>query len=406
MKYSTDTQQQDFIQALESDVTPTRRPLFVLDLDGNAVLGYNLKTPPATNSNPQRDLAPDADIEALQQQGVVSASLFAKKPLDSRLPKNLVTQLNRLNAQGRPFSLAVLTSRSERDALHLLRDSGVTAPENVTLIADSGAVMRVDGERVAVREPSATEQSALDGLRDLKATLENSVDSVLQQHHVPTQGRPALVVEEKGIASNLHFRALLDHCSVGDDSPLAQDITEALQNRLAEYLQMQDSGASFKLLHGPATLEMKLADIHKGHGLHALANAALDADCTPSAIVFAGDDVCNHNKHGHASPGTDYFAFAALQEIEAETGIPCQGIHTHHAVDGSLHGTQPNPQKAIMPMAAPYDAKISPALVVPSPLQLSALTDAALSRCDARAEAIHRNAAGFRGDRSASAPCR
>lgn len=389
MEYSTPEQIEAFVARLAATATPTRKPLFVLDLDGNAVLGYNPTPAAPAYDDPRRNFAPDADMEALVRDGQAEPALFARKPLDARLAKPLVVQLNRLAAAGELFGLAVLTSRSEADALALLRDSGVQAPEATTLIADSGAVMRVGGERSLLRAPSAPEQEVLGGADRLPAQLEPKVDALLAQHGHNPHGRPPLEVEQKGIAANLHFRAMLGHYGLGDDAPEAQALAELLQEELAEYLAQSPAGSAFKLLHGPATLEMKLADIHKGNGLNALVDAALDAGTRPSAIVFAGDDLCNHAKDGTVSPGTDYFAFAALPPIAARTGIPAYGIHTQHNTHAGLEGGMPNPAKAIAPMPAPYDAPASAALTLPAPPALAALVDAALTRAAERSAGYH-----------------
>lgn len=384
MQYSTEQEKADFISKLVEASSATRQPLFVLDLDGNAVLGYN-PTTSTESDDPRRNFAADADMDALVRDGLAKPALFAAKPLDARLAQPLVSQMNRLIAKGQHFSLAVLTSRSESDALSLLRDSGVREPQKATLIADSGAVMRLGGARTLLRAPSIEERQVLNGLDAALENLEPQIDDLLNQRGYDTTSRPPLEIEPKGIATNLHFRALLDHYGLEDHSPAAQAVSELVQQALQHYVQQSPAGGAFKLLHGPATLEMKLADIDKGHGLHALVVAAQEAHHQPSAVIFAGDDVCNHSKDGAVTPGTDYFAFAALPEIASNTGIPAFGIHTQHNLSASLEGGAPNPAKAIVPMAAPYDAGIKAELTVPSPLALGALVDSAISQCASRA---------------------
>lgn len=403
MHYSESTQKEAFIAALEAGVTPSRRPLFVLDLDGNALIGYNLTgdTRLLAAPDPKRNIPAGADIAALEREGLIAPALFAQKPLDARLPQNLTQQLNRLMAANRPYELAVLTSRSETDALQVLRDSGVQQPENVTLIADSGAVMRVDGQRRSIRVLSAEERAFLGGLDALKQELEPQIDALLLQHGLSAEGRPSLVLEEKGIASNLHFRSILNYYGLADSSAPSQDMTSLLERELEGYLHDHSpiaarGGRAFKMLHGPATAELKLADVDKGHGLHALTNHVLQTGAKPSAIVFAGDDVCNHGKDGSVSPGTDYFAFAALPEVQKRTGISSVALHVQHPQDETLDGEVPSPTKAVAAMAAPYDKAPLPVLTLRSPRELSEVVDSALTRCEARAQSIHARAERFR----------
>lgn len=397
MTYSTEQQIAAFIAARTEDVTPSSSPLCVLDLDGNALLGYNTADNlplPQTPDVSRRNIPPDADVAALEAAGHISAGLFAQKPMDARLPKPLVAQLNTLAAQNKPFELAVLTSRSEADALELLRDSGVESPESITMIADSGAVMRVGGEREAVRAPSFDEQRFLDGMADVCLAMEVAVNCVIAAHDLPNENRPALILEEKGIASNVHFRTILDHYGAQDNAPLAQDIAAALDEIATGHaLQgpQSDGKPAFKLLHGPATVELKLVDIHKGHGLNALVDKALAEGVRPSAVIFAGDDVCSLDKHGNVTPGTDYFAFAALPKISTRTGIPTFAIHTQHAVNGQLDGTEPNPAKAIAPLNG-YDDIAPAALTVPSPIELTQVIYTTLTHAHTRSETVHNNA--------------
>jgi trehalose-6-phosphatase len=404
--YSTPSQIADFVASLEADVTPSRLPLFVLDLDGNALIGYTLaagaQVPLAPGDDPARRTLPsNADMAALQAQGLVTAGLFAQKPLDARLPATLVERLNHLHASGRPYQLAVLTSRSEADALQVLKDSGVTAPQDVTLIADSGAVMRVEGQRRDIRVLSAQERDFLDGLRTIQPRLETALDELLLRHGLDPSNRPPLEIEQKGIASNLHFRGVIEHYAIAENTPLSREISGLLQKQMQQYIAAASpvaavGGAAFKLLHGPATLELKLADIDKGHGLHALVNHALQSGYSPSAVVFAGDDVCNRDSQGAAHPGTDYFAFAAAPVIQKHTGIPCHNLHVLHAADGTLQGAEPDASKTIVAMGKPYDKPAKAALSLRSPLELANLVEESLVRCEQKAQAIHTRAERFR----------
>lgn len=384
MTYSSAQEITGFGDALVAAVTPRRKPLFVLDMDGNILIGYNLRTGqtlPAPADAARRNIPEGSDIGALLTQGVIEPALFAEKPMDARLPEPLVAHLNRLQAEDKPFEVAILTSRSEADALRILRDSGVSAPERQTIVADSGAVLRCRGERRPVRELEGDERRFLDALPLRQEALEKAVDNCLRTQRLESDGRPRLRFEPKGIACNVHFREILAHYGATEDSTLARSLSETLEAQLTAFIgthsPVRDGAPSFRLLHGPATLEVKLADIHKGHGLHAVVQAALDDGVHPSAVVFAGDDVCTRDAHGNPSPGTDYYAFAAAKDIEAETGIPIRTIHTLHPIDGSLHGTEPDAGKT--PPADMVQADVT----VPSPLVLGELVETVLGRCAA-----------------------
>ena len=71
----------------------------------------------------------------------VEPAIFANKPLDVRLPKPLVNLINERIKEGDLFSVCFLTSRSYRDALFILQESGVQEVEKLMLVSDSGNVV-------------------------------------------------------------------------------------------------------------------------------------------------------------------------------------------------------------------------------------------------------------------------
>lgn len=400
MSYSTPQDIRGFCDTLLAGVTARRKPMFVLDMDGNILIGHNLKQDVSlgkTLDSARRDIPEGLDMQQLLQDGLVEQALFANKPMDARLPKELVARLNQLQQKGVDFSLTILTSRSEADALQILRDSGVTHPERHTMISDSGAVLRCRGERKPVRELDSAEQGFLDGLSDLHSNLEAAIDEKISQLGMDSAKRPPLRFEPKGIACNIHFREVLSYYGAGEDSALAHELSDVIGGQLQAYIAAHSPSkqdvSSFKLLHGPATLEVKLADIHKGHGLQAVVDAALQAGEKPSAIIFGGDDLCLRDAKGAFRPGTDYYAFKAAADVEKQTGIPVRTIHTLHPADATLHGTTPDAART--PPADYPQADIS----VSSPLVLGELVENVLSRCaalDARVGKSTQSAAASR----------
>lgn len=387
--YSTAEEINRFTERLAAGATPVSAPLFVLDMDGNILIGYNVKAGhalPVPQDAERRDIPEGSDIDALLRQGVIEPALFAAKPMDARLPATLATRLNALEQAGEPFRIAILTSRSEADALTVLRDSGVTNPEWHTLVADSGAVLRVGGERRAIRPLNDDERAFLDRLPALSDELETTVDAELQAQGLSPAGRPPLRLEPKGIASNVHFREILGHYGQTDESSLAQGLTQALETRLQDFIAGRET--AFKLLRGPATLEVKLADIHKGHGLEAVANAALRHGTPPSAVIFAGDDVCTRGKDGTPRPGTDYYAFKAAPELSRKSGIPFHTIHTLHPAGGRLDGTEPDRTRLPMPGLP------SPDLTVATPFALAEMIENTLKRYRSMAERLRERDGG------------
>lgn len=384
MSYSTPQDIQNFSGALLAGVTAQRKPLFVLDMDGNILIGHNLTRGTSLGEaadSARRDIPEGLDMQQLLQDGLVEQALFANKPMDARLPKGLVERLNHLQQSGADFNITILTSRSEADALQILRDSGVNNPERHTMISDSGAVLRCRGERKPVRELNTKEQAFLNGIPDLRSNLEAAIDEKITQLGMDTAKRPPLRFEPKGIACNIHFRELLSHYGASEDSALAHQISDVigakLHGHIAEHSPSKQGAPSFKLLHGPATLEVKLADIHKGHGLQAVVDAALEAGEKPSAIIFAGDDICTRDAKGAYHPGTDYYAFKAAADVEKQTGIPVRTIHTLHPADATLDGTSPDAART-----PPKDYPQAD-ITVSSPLVLGELVENILSRCAA-----------------------
>lgn len=375
-EYSTQAEINDFIQHLANGALPGKlgnppsKPLFVNDMDGNILMGYNLvagKEIPAEYpqaawaegapregiKNPSIQNIPyDADIPSLVEAGIIEPAIFAGRRMDVRLPEHLVDALNILTAQQRPFEVALLTSRGLEDAETILKASGVREPSQLTFVADSGATMYIHGKHHTVRNMSMEERTFVDRISDLKP-LETIVDNILNEKGFNPADRPPLLLEKKEIATNIHYRDILMHYQQAEggelDHAIGERITTELKHSIKSSPCTESGELAFKLLDAPATVEVKLADIHKGHGLNAIVAAAEAQGVKPSAIIFTGDDIAKTSGEA-TNPGTDYFAFSEGAKIAERTGIPFYGVHTLHPEDGTLTGQVPSPAKMSLPM--------------------------------------------------------
>lgn len=377
--YSTPAAIQRFIDDLGDS------PLFVCDMDGNVMAGYslsadNMRLPLTARDDPQRQSipfgTPPAVIEAMTRIGQLKNGIFAGKAMDARLPPALVDFVNDCRDEKAPFRLAFLTSRGADDARTLLIESGVKDIDAVTLVADSGATLSINGERTQARALTAIEKDFLQNVDRVAENLQAEVEAIVARTLGSAAGCPGLVVEHKGIASNIHYREILKHFGQSDNSPLDKAIGAHLKSALEDYIER--GASSFKTLDGPATVEVKVADINKGHGLSAIVAAALAAGHRPSAVVFTGDDVAN----GNGTPGTDYFAMAEARNLGHKFGIPFHNVHTHHPVDNDPDGTVPDENKSPDTLSAKFP-KPPIDLVVPSPSALARIILAANGRAPA-----------------------
>ncbi len=355
--------------------------MFVCDMDGNVLVGYTL-APGQTlslnqNDDPKRQAIPFGlsltQINKLAATGILQTGIFAQKTMDARLPQSLVELVNEGIARGEPFRLAFLTSRSREDALILLRESGVTDPKKVTLVADSGATLSVLGQLHDVYTPTLAEQVHLAALENMTGDLKGQIQQALKAQGFDETSCPDLFVERKHIAWNLHHRAILEHYGQAENSVLDKTISdlvyEAVDQHAAQGGWSAETGLKvFKALRGPATVEMKIATINKGMGLDALANVAHVAGQMPTNVVFSGDDVAN----AAGAPGTDYYGMAQSVILAEKYNVPFHNILTLHPKGGDLTSFEPDLNKSPNGLKPPYQAP-QIALVVRTPADMQGL---------------------------------
>ncbi|PZO88008.1 MAG: hypothetical protein DI626_02720 [Micavibrio aeruginosavorus] len=361
-------------------------PLFVCDMDGNVMTGYNLvegAVSPfvlAAGDDPKSQSIPFGtplqELESLVSAGIFEKGIFANKAMDVRLPQPLVDLVNQGVEAGEPFKIAFLTSRGSADARKLLQESGVENVDQVTLVADSGATLFLNGERKDVRTLSSGEKLHLQRVEDIGLYLRPEIESIARDHGFDlSEPVPELYVEHKGVATNIHYREILDHFGQAEnssfDKAVGERIKAALQAHAGAGPRVEKAKGEFspvfKTLDGPATVEIKIADVNKGHGLAAIAEAALGDKRPPSSIVFTGDDVAKGD-----SPGTDYYAMAQARVLAVRFGIPFFNIHTHHPVDNNMSGVYPDPRKSPSGLSAAFN-KPDIDLTVATPVDLQSI---------------------------------
>lgn len=374
-KYSTAAEIKSFLREIGD------RPLFVCDMDGNVMTGYSLdersggmRLPLMGADDPARQAIPYGtghdSLDVLVDMGILKTGIFAEKAMDARLPKKLVDFVNDSMRESAPYKIAFLTSRGADDARTLLRESGIRDLEKVTLVADSGASLFINGAETQARILTPEEKACLTGIDVIAKQLQSGVEHIVEHHLGSSEACPPLFVEHKSIATNVHYREILSHFGQGENSPLDKDIGGFLKSSLDEYIEdgVHDEldAPVFKTLDGPATVEVKVADINKGHGLSAIVSAALESGHRPSAVIFTGDDVAK----GNGNPGTDYYAMAEAKSLTAEFGIPFRNIHTHHPVGNDVNGTMPDENKSPETLSSKFP-KPPIDLVVPTPAVLA-----------------------------------
>lgn len=379
-------------------VTPSRRPMLVLDMDGNIAIGHNVKQgislTLSPSDNPDNQSIPSsASLADLIAEGKVKESLFSLKPMDTRIPQKLVSHINRLQDQNQPFDVVLLTSRSTKDALKILSLSGVNHPKQVTVVGDSGAVMRFKGAQKDIRPLSTPEKAFLSAVADKSwlANVEHTIDAVLTEEGYSTKNRPPLFVEPKGIATNIHYAEILKHLKQKEGSKIDARLGDTIKSALNAYVTQASPLTAlgepvFKVLDGPCTLELKVAEVDKGKGLEAVVKTALAEGYQPSSVVFAGDDICKRDEQGHVSHGTDYPGFVAAPLLQEKTGIPFYTLHTQHPQDGKLHNAHPLPAENKDARAA----SITPTLVLATPLQTADWVSEVVEKTQERTENIQK----------------
>lgn len=377
-------------------------PLFVCDMDGNVMQGYSLISGQTlalgSQDDPQKQSIPFgtslAQLESLAAQGVLTKGVFAEKAMDARLPQNLVDFVNDNVTAGAAFKIAFLTSRGANDARKLLVESGVSDIDKVTLVADSGATLYIGGQKTEVRKLTQTEAAYLKGVELIAHDLHAGVSDLVKVHAPDYQGSlPSMFVEHKGIATNIHYREILNLAGQGENSPLDKAIGAFIKERLEAYVtadaspKEQDGKPTFKTLDGPATVEMKIASVNKGHGLAAIMDAALSSNVQrPSAVIFTGDDVAK----GNGTPGTDWFAMNAIRGLGLKHGIATMNIHTHHMASNDNTGTIPDANKSPETLSAQFP-KPPIDLVVRTPAELGQVILRAHDRIQPAAQNVERS---------------
>lgn len=381
MTYSTDQEKQDFIAELAKGANDLsqhgkrRRPMLVLDMDGNILTAYDTADGQALELTAEDDkdlqnISLTADIRELLKDGAIVEKIKAAKPLDVRLPEQLKDLLNTRVRQAdhfrgpnpvknwfvpgdfdhRLFDVCILTSRSMEDALKILKASGVVHPERLTLVADSGASLFLNGKQHSVIDITRQEMNFLKGVPPLREAMEKAVNEVLEDLKENIAGRPKLIFEEKGVATNVHWRSIFKHYGQEEKGAIDNAVMKKLHTLLQKYVDEKspkdrDGVPTFIVKGGPATVEVIPGRITKGVGLDAIVKAAKDKGYTPSALVYAGDDICK-TPEGNVELGTDYEAFMEGAKIAEKYGIPTfKTIHTHHPEGDQLNGQTPEPGK-------------------------------------------------------------
>lgn len=388
----------------KNGVSPHHRPMLVLDMDGNIAIGHNLKDGVeltlAEGDDPKTQNLPSTiPASTLVAEGKVEEAIFSLKALDTRLPETLVKTINQAEADNRPFDIVLLTSRSSKDALKVLELSGVNHPEKMTVVADSGAILQVNGEKKQVRSLSAQEGQLLDGMEstDVERGLEAEVNEVLTRFHLEAAERPALFIERKGTACNVHYNRILKHYGQEEGSQLDEALAHAIKGTVEKIVddafKAKGEAKTLMTMEGPATIELKVTGVDKGKGLEAVIETVLEKGYIPSAVVFAGDDICKRATDGTVSHGTDFAAFKAAPSLQEKTGIPFHTVHTLHPESGRLTDEHPKPSSAKQASHAGIEAD----LVLPQPKATAALvveiTEKALQREAEINGSIHRRLA-------------
>lgn len=346
--YSSANETRDFLDKLGPN------PLFVYDMDGNAFIGYKLAEgrtlPLGPNDNPKNQSVPfgldRAKIDALVDDGTLTENIFAAKTMDVRLPQPLVNFINKCVDEDESFKIAFLTSRSEYEAKKILAESGVHNVDAVTLIADSGAVLNIQGEQTLLRPLTEDEHQYRCYLDAIAAEVQTQVDEIVRKHMGEDAPTPELYVEHKGIGTNIHWRGILEANKQGDESPLDHEIGALLRGAVSGYAKsspLEDGKPVFKTLDGPATVELKIASVNKGVGLTMLMDAAAAHSATPTAFVFSGDDYSK----GNGQPGTDYFAAVQTDAISHKHGIPGYNVLTLHPEGSDIANMEPEMSRMV-----------------------------------------------------------
>jgi hypothetical protein len=348
-------EERDFLDRLGPDA------VWVCDLDGTLFVAYdlagNLTLPLSLSDDPKAQSIPFGTsperIAEMVSNGVLVEKLFARLPMDVRLPPELAARVNDDIENGRA-SIVGLTSRAGDAALKILKESGVTHPERMILVADSGGTIYAPEGKTTTRALSAEERAFLDRIEPLaQGRLGECVQDILRRHGCAAEDCPDLSVEKKGIACNIHYRAVLEHYGLRENSGADKEIGSYLKKEMtgliaAESPLDEKDQLVFKTLDGPATVEVKIAAVNKGIGFEAVIKRILRTGRRP-AFVFCGDDLTSRGK-----PGTDWFAAVRKRELAEKYGVSVLNVHVHHPEDGP-DGARPDPDKGVDRLGAEYE---------------------------------------------------
>ena len=352
-------------------------PTFVFDMDGNVLEGYDLPKnvplyPDELLETTEKQSFPfhmtGKDLDVAVSAGLAKKVLGAEKTMDVRLPTPMVAAINHYIEQGRYFTLCALTSREMSEARKILEASGVKKAEKVTLVADSGATLQINGENRLIRDITEGEKLFKDNLaqRAKSDDFSSALHEKLAESGYNTEGMPEPYIEEKGIALNVHYREIINHFGEDEGGQLDNILTPFIKNYFSDEIAAgpkdEKGNDVFGVLDGPMTVEFKITNITKGDGLEAITKALIEAGVNPSAIIFSGDDLCK-DIGGHSGPGTDYFAAVRADELECDYEIPFFNVHTHHPVPGK--SDTPRPERN--PDLLPENMKLRVDLRVPHP---------------------------------------
>jgi hydroxymethylpyrimidine pyrophosphatase-like HAD family hydrolase len=395
MGYSSREERDALLAHFDQAGDIAKAPTFVLDIDGNIAVGYNVKdrAQPLTLSehdDPKTQNIPaGSDIAAFKAKGMVEPVIFANKSRDVRLPKALVEAINQRVEAGDPFSITLLTSRNYADVEYILKQSGVKKPEMVTGVADSGNLLHFNGASQEVRTLSAPEQQFLKEVEPLANGLNDAIRAKLTEAGKDTADMPGLFIEPKGAATNIHYRDLFSKYDLSETEEPGAAIKALIEKALKAHVDActapkePDGRPVFKMGPGPMTVEITLASVTKANGLQALVNLMKTQGRKPSLVVFAGDD-CYKNEKGADGAwvtkghGTDWHAMKLANAMP--NGFV---IHTHHPVGNDLHGTAPDPAKAIPAMdTLDGSAPVRADLITATPLETSGLVVEAVRRME------------------------
>ena len=221
---STITEQKRAIARLGS------RPFPINDGDGNILEGNVVpegRAPAGFDLASKTQSIPDGttvgQIAGYIKTGDLRKSIFAKG-MDVRLPADMTVMVGEKVRRQDRFSFGMLTSRPEGEILKILDQSGrgLDVPpgyhEQTTMVVDSGAIMRIGGQRTVIRELMRAEKDVFDEMRRNSDQL-NAI-AAREAAAIGFTGVLSPIIEQpKAIGLNLDYRPVLDQFKQRDGSP-------------------------------------------------------------------------------------------------------------------------------------------------------------------------------------------